>query len=227
MTRDALIEELIRDGYLKTPRIIQAFKIIDRKDFVLPEYRDEAYGNYPLPIGYGQTISQPLTVAFMFELLDPQLGQKILDVGFGSGWTTALLAYIVGVKGRVCGLEIIPEVFKLGRANLKKAGFGNVKLRNASGWDGWPEAAPSVLSEAEGPVPSEAEGFDRILVSAAASEAPENIKAQLKVGGKMAIPIGEADAFFGQSVRLITKVSSKKFKEEEYPGFAFVPLVRG
>src|SRR3989344_867492 len=109
-TLEGLIQELLSGGYLKTPRIIDAFRLIDRADFVLPEYKDEACGNYPLPIGEGQTISQPLTVAFMLELLNPQPGEKILDIGAGSGWQTALLAEIVGPKGQIVAIERIPKL---------------------------------------------------------------------------------------------------------------------
>ncbi|MCD6283661.1 protein-L-isoaspartate O-methyltransferase, partial [bacterium] len=97
---ETLIQQLISEGYLKTPEIIKAFREIDRKDFVPSYLKKEAYINAPLPIGFGQTISQPLTVAFMLELLQPKRGDKILDIGSGSGWTTALLAYIVGQKDR-------------------------------------------------------------------------------------------------------------------------------
>ena len=111
---DNLVKELITNGALKTPRIIEAFRAIDRKDFVPEELQDEAYGNYPLQIGYGQTISQPNTVAFMLELLAPELGNKIIDVGSGSGWQTALLAHIVGPKGKIFGIELVPELKKMG-----------------------------------------------------------------------------------------------------------------
>src|SRR3989338_8071025 len=110
MTKEVLIDDLIGGGYLKTPLIIEAFKKIDRADFVSENLRDEAYENYPLPIGFDQTISQPLTVAFMLELLQPQPGEKILDIGSGSGWTTTLLAFCVGKEGRGFGLERIPEL---------------------------------------------------------------------------------------------------------------------
>src|SRR3989344_5326068 len=108
MTNSALLRELIQGKYLKTPRLINAFLAIDRKDFVPPDLSDQAYDNEPLPIGYGQTISQPLTVAFMLEELSPKPGEKILDIGAGSGWQTALLAYIVSgskAQGKVVAIE--------------------------------------------------------------------------------------------------------------------------
>src|SRR3989344_3253201 len=98
---DELIRELKTQGVLKSPNVEAAFRAIDRKDFVRPEYEEVAYANHPLPIGEGQTISQPYTVAFMLDLLDPKAGEKILDVGSGSGWTTALLAHIVSQSGEI------------------------------------------------------------------------------------------------------------------------------
>ena len=105
-----LIKNLISSGYLKTPEIINAFYKIDRIDFVPEELKYEAHTNTPLPIGYGQTVSQPLTVAFMLELLQPKSGHKILDVGSGSGWQSVLLACLAGNKGRVIAVERIPEL---------------------------------------------------------------------------------------------------------------------
>lgn len=114
--KENLIQKIIDSGYLKSPHIIEAFLAIDRKDFVVSGYQDETYLNTPLSIGFGQTISQPLTVAFILELLRPQAGEKILDIGSGSGWTTALLAYIVSQKkkGKVIAIERIPELKKFG-----------------------------------------------------------------------------------------------------------------
>lgn len=203
MIKKQLIDELIESGYLKTPAIIGAFNAVDRVDFVSPEYRDAAYENYPLPIGSGQTISQPLTVAFMLELLNPKAGEKILDVGFGSGWTTALLAHLVGEKGKVYGLEINPDIFAFGRKNLRKLNFKSIDLRLGSGWEGLSDEAP----------------FDRILVSASAEKIPEKLVSQLKVGGRMVISVG-------QSVIAVDKTSEKNYKTKEYPGFVFVPLVK-
>src|SRR3990167_725228 len=110
MTREDLINELIKDGYLKTPAIIEAFKRIDRKDFVPEEMKEMAYENTALPIGEKQTISQPLVVAFMLELLELKSGEKILEIGTGSGWNTALMAKIAGEKGKIISIERIKEL---------------------------------------------------------------------------------------------------------------------
>lgn len=205
-----LVEKLMKEGVLKNSNVIGAFLANDRKYFIPTELQSEVYVDAPLPIGQGQTISQPYTVAFMIELLDPRPSQKILDVGFGSGWTTALLAKIVGKAGRVYGLEIVPEVFEFGKRNLAQFAYSNIELYNQSGWAGLSEAAP----------------FDRILVSAGAAEMPEALKKQLKVGGRLVIPIGGGAAFYGQAIRLIKKLGEDRFEEQDYPGFAFVPLVK-
>ena len=203
MNKDALIEKLIADKMLKSEEIIEAFRRIDRADFVPEEYGDEAYGDYPLPIGRGQTISQPSTVAFMLELLRPVEGDRILDVGSGSGWTTALLAQIVGSKGRVWGLELLPELAKFGSENLAKYDFSNAKIQQAGEIVGLPGEAP----------------FDKILVSAAGQEIPKELINQLKVGGRMVIPVQN-------SVWKIDKISKAKVDKQEFPGFVFVPLIR-
>lgn len=206
----ALINSLIQNGYLKTPEIIGAFEKINRKDFLLPEYSNEAEIDIALPIGYRQTNSQPATVVFMLELLQPKTGDKILDVGSGSGWTTALLAEIVGNQGKVYGIERIPEVKNFGEENVSKYNFikmGRVKIICGDGYAGLPKYAP----------------FDKILVSASALEAPPQLLAQLKIGGRMVIPVGEQDE--SQEIVLYTKIGKNKFEIEHFPGFVFVPLV--
>ncbi len=126
----SLVDELIEDGWLKTERYIEAFRKIKRVDFLPEDLKKIAELNEAFPIGYGQTISQPLVVAFMLEQLSPQPGDKILDVGSGSGWTTALLAEIVGEKslpagrqGKVIAIEIVPELMEFGKKNVAKYNF--------------------------------------------------------------------------------------------------------
>lgn len=200
-----LVERLIENHTLRTPQIINAFKKIKRIDFLPDHLKDLAEIDEALPIGWGQTISQPTVVAFMLELLQPKEGEKILDVGFGSGWTTSLLGEIVGKKGKVFGIEIIPEVFEFGKKNILKYNLiekGIVKLILGDGSKGYPDEAP----------------FDKILVSASAKECPPALKRDLKIGGRLVIPIR-------QSIFLFKKTKENEFEEKEFPGFLFVPLV--
>ena len=206
-----LIDNLIAGGYLRTPQIIDAFRKIKRRDFVLPADFEKAEINEPLSIGYGQTISQPATVAFMLEKLQPRAGKKILDIGSGSGWTAALLASLVAPSGKVYGLERIGELVEFARGNLAKYDFlekGIVKIFCTDGYNGLPEFSP----------------FDKILVSAAAEEIPEELLEQLKIGGRLVMPLGRR--FETQSIIVVDKTSEGKFKQKEFPGFIFVPLIK-
>jgi protein-L-isoaspartate(D-aspartate) O-methyltransferase len=200
-----LVNNLIRNGYLKNDLIIEAFAEINRIEFLPKELEAQADADVALPIGFGQTISQPMTVAFMLELLDPQRGQNILDVGSGSGWTSALLAYVVGSQGKIIAVERFPELMEFGKKNADK--FGYVKKGIAEFYDG--DGSKGFLEKAP---------FDRILVSAEAETVPEELKKQLKIGGKMVIPMKN-------SIWYLEKKSEEDFEKEEYPGFAFVPLI--
>lgn len=205
-TNAELVNELAESGSFKTPLIRKAFEAVDRKDFVPPEYIDECYENYPLPIGQGQTISQPYTVAFMLELLQPAPGHTILDIGSGSGWQTGLLAHTVGKTGKVVAVEVIPELYELGKTNLEKYNFvqsGIVECVNKNAQNGMPESAP----------------FDRIIAAAAADEVPKAWKEQLAVGGRIVVPVKD-------SIKLIIKKTENDFEEHDYPGFLFVPFVK-
>ena len=205
MTNKDLINELLQGDYLNTLRIIKAFEKIDRVDFVLEEHKADAYENFPLPIGHGQSISQPATVAFMLEKLQPEVGNKILDGGSGSTWQTALLAEIVGEQGKVIGMEIKDDLLELGKKNIQKYNFSNVEFVKGNGWEGLPQAAP----------------FDRIIVAAAAETIPEALKEQLVIGGRLVVPVGHGY----QDIIVIDRLSEKNFEERYYPGFSFVPLL--
>lgn len=206
---DKLVKHLCDIGVLKTPEIISAFEKIDRKDFVMDEQKEMTYADIALPIGEGQTISQPYTVAFMLELLQPKRGDRILDIGFGSGWQTALLAHIVSTKsksGVVFAMEIVPELCEFGKENILKYSFikkGIVECFCRDAGNGFAEKAP----------------FDRIVVAASlAGKVPEAWREQLKPGGRIVVPIKN-------SIWLFVKIGDNKFEEYEYPGFAFVPFV--
>jgi len=201
----SLIDSLILRGYLKTPSVIEAFRKIKRVDFLPSHLKSLSDIDEALPIGEGQTISQPAVVAFMIELLEPKKGEKILDVGSGSGWTTALLAQIVGEKGKVFGIELIPSLAEFGKENIKRYNFienGIVKILCQDGSKGLPEEAP----------------FDKILVSASAEDVSQAFREQLKKGGRLVIPIST-------SIWLFKKKEKDVFEEKEYPGFVFVPLI--
>jgi protein-L-isoaspartate(D-aspartate) O-methyltransferase len=156
----------------------------------------------PIQIGFGQTNSQPFTVRQMLLWLDVQLGHKVLDVGSGSGWTTALLARLVGPEGYVDAVEKIPELVEFGRDNTASLGITNVAFYQAGKTLGLPDHAP----------------YDRILVSAAASSLPRELVEQLKPGGLMVIPVGH-------DILTVAKEGTDKLTIVSHPGFAFVPLI--
>lgn len=159
---------------MRSGRIRAAFLAVDRRDFLPSNERALAGEDHPLPIGYGQTNSQPRTVADMLELLDPQEGDRVLDVGAGSGWTTALLGHLVGPTGHVVGVELVPELAQWAAANVAHYDMP---------WATVQAADPAVLG-----VPSEGP-YGRILVSAGAEEMPSELVDQLAVGGRMVIPV--------------------------------------
>ena len=198
MSRDELIRSLIKRGVLKTNTIIEVFTEIDRADFVPRELQSMAYVDRPLPIGASQTISQPYTVAFMLELLQPQSDDRVLDFGSGSGWTTALLASICK---HVDAIERIQALVAFSKQNLSKYSFDNISLHQSGRGLGL-----------------EGKLFDKILVSCSADEIPKELIKQLRVGGTMVIPIA-------QSIFKIRKKSEGDLDIHEYPGFVFVPLV--
>ncbi len=212
-----LVKELTELGYLKSQLLIDAFNAIDRKDFVPPSLAEFAYHNEPLSIGNGQTISQPLTVAFMLELLDLRAGDKVMEIGSGSGWQTALIAKMIEHPGGitedkdgrygVISLERIDSLAQMAINNLSKYGFVErevAKIINFDGTKGYETEAP----------------FDKIIAAASADKIPESWKDQLIIGGRIVAPLGE-------SIVVLDKTEKNDFEERAFHGFSFVPLIAG
>lgn len=193
---------MIASGVLYSPHLIKAFHRCNRIYFVPDELKSETYGDYPLSIGMGQTISQPTTVAIMLELLYPQAGNKVLDIGSGSGWTTALLASAVAPNGFVEGLERVPSLVEYGKNNLKKLRISNASIEFAN---------PHALGK-----PGNL--YDRILVSASAHKLPMTLIDQLNPNGILVIPILE-------SLWRFKKRKDGTVGSYELSGFRFVPLI--
>jgi len=180
----------------------QAFQVAPREHFLPESVRKDAAQDRPLSIGYGQTNSQPSTVRRMLTWLDAKPGENVLDVGAGSGWTTALLAYMVEPYGEVYGTERIDELVEFARSNLEKAGVKNAHIFKAQKKFGYPRAAP----------------YDKILVSASISEVPSELLDQLHIGGRIVIPIDN-------SIMVMDKQENGTYETQEYKGYAFVPLL--
>lgn len=186
-----------------SPVLDDAFRDIPRANFLPEEQANGTSLDIPLPIGFGQTNSQPSTVYQMLEWLDVREGQKVLDVGSGSGWTTALLANLVGPHGKVVAVEKIPQLVRFGRENVERLGITNATFHKAKkGVVGWEEQAP----------------YERILVSASADTLPSELVKQLGRGGRMVIPVRD-------TILVIDKDAAGDVDRFEYPGFVFVPLV--
>ncbi len=184
-------------------RVLASLRQVPRHAFVPPSQRAFAYDNRPLPIGYSQTISQPYIVAIMTDLLEPQPGDRVLELGTGSGYQAAVLATLVD---QVYSLEIVEPLATAARERLAQLGYANVSVRHGDGYHGWPEHAP----------------FDAIVVTAAASHVPPPLVAQLKPGGRMIIPVGSR--FLTQQLVLVTKTNDGAVTTRQLLPVMFVPL---
>ena len=172
-----MVDFAIQGAGISDPDVLRAMQAVPRHEFVPQDYLDQAYDNHPLPIGYGQTISQPYIVAWMTELLELKPGEKVLEIGTGSGYQAAVLAELK--YGDVYSIEIVPELAESAAQRLKKLGYSGVNVRQGDGYYGWPEAAP----------------FDAIIVTAAPDHLPAPLAAQLTENGCLVIPIGPPGAY--------------------------------
>ena len=184
-------------------RVMRVLGTVGRHRFVPAEMQSLAYENRPLPIGYGQTISQPYIVALMTDLLELEAGDVVLEIGTGSGYQAAVLSRLVS---RVYSIEIIPELANAASTCLKRLGFGNVEVKNADGYFGWQEHAP----------------FDAIIVTAASSHIPPPLVSQLKPGGVMMIPVGAV--FQVQQLSLLRKTPDGELTTRQVMPVRFVPF---
>jgi len=198
--RERMVKEQIEGRGIKDPLTLAALRKVPRHEFVPEGSAREAYGDFPLPIGHGQTISQPYIVAFMTEALGLRGGENVLEIGTGSGYQSAVLAEIAG---RVHTIEIVPELAEQARARLARLGYRKVEVRAGDGYLGWPEAAP----------------FDAIIVTAAAPRIPEPLKQQLAEGGRLVLPVGDED----QELIVVTRHGSA-FDERRVLPVRFVPM---
>ncbi len=196
-----LIDEL-REMGISDERVLNAMLAVPREEFMPQSVRSHAYENVALPIGFGQTISQPYTVAFMTQILDISRGDKVLEIGTGSGYQAAILAELGAIVYTVeRSLDLYNRTFKL----LDKFDY-KIIMKYGDGTKGWHDKAP----------------FDKIIVTAGGPKIPESLLKQLKAGGKMAIPVGDKNE---QKMTLVQKESETEFSLREFPNFKFVPLI--
>ncbi len=202
--RYRMVKTQIQDRGISNPAILNAMKKVPRHLFVPSEYQDEAYNDYPLPIGYGQTISQPYIVAYMTEALRPGSKKKALEIGTGSGYQAAILAEICE---KVYTIEIVPELAKESSERLQKLGYKNIISKYGDGYAGWQDYAP----------------FDLIMVTAAPQDIPQPLVDQLAEGGRLIVPVGAASAV--QELILVVKKNGKT-EERRLTFVRFVPFKR-
>jgi protein-L-isoaspartate(D-aspartate) O-methyltransferase len=202
--RASMVATQIEARDIRDPATLEAMRRVPRHLFVPEDRRRHAYQDRPVPIGYGQTISQPLVVAYMTETLQPRPGMRVLEIGTGSGYQAAVLAEILD---EVFTIEIVGELARWGEANLRNAGYDRVQVRHADGYHGWEEHAP----------------FDAIIVTAAADHVPPPLLAQLRDGGRMVIPVGSP--FRTQTLMLVTRDGNDIVTRSLLP-VRFVPLTR-
>jgi protein-L-isoaspartate(D-aspartate) O-methyltransferase len=199
-----MVLETIEGRGITDEDVLNAMRAVPRHLFVPENEQDYAYGDYPLPIGYGQTISQPYIVALMTELLELKEGDKVLEIGTGSGYQAAVLAEIPGIEAYT--IEIIPQLAESAIEQLESVGYTNLHCKQGDGYYGWPEHGP----------------FDAIIVTAAPDHMPQPLADQLAVGGRLVIPIGRPGGY--QTLWKFVRQADGELKAFNIGGVAFVPL---
>ncbi len=202
--RERMVIETIEKRGITDEDVLRAMRAVPRHLFVPENQRSQAYGDYPLPIGYGQTISQPYIVALMTELLELREGDKVLEIGTGSGYQAAILAEIPGIE--VYTIEIVPELAERARERIESQGYTSVHCKQGDGYYGWPEYSP----------------FDAIIVTAAPDHLPPFLVDQLANGGRMVIPIGPPGGY--QTLWKFVKEPDGELRAFNMGGVAFVPF---
>ena len=206
--RDSLVDKLLNQGYIRTEKVKAAMLKVPREEFIPPENKPYAYADQPLPIGGGQTISAPHMVAIICEKLNLTEGMKVLEIGTGFGYNAAVVSELLGDDGHLFTVERLESLAKQARDNLKRTGYSDkVTVITGDGTLGYPEEAP----------------YDRIYATASAPEIPEPLKEQLKIGGKLILPVGSMDYF--QELVCVERISADEFKSRRLGGVVFVPMI--
>lgn len=204
--REEMVRMMARWRGVYDSRVLDAMRATPREEFVPHHLRNAAYDDAPLPIGHGQTISQPLVVALMAQAIAPAPGDRVLDVGTGSGYAAAVLAEIVA---QVFSIEVQPDLARAAARRLRELGYDNVEVTQGDGSQGWPEHAP----------------YDGVVVAAASGKIPGPLLDQLKVGGRLVIPVGSEH---GEQVLMrVIRESDEQYRQESLGPVRFVPLVSG
>jgi protein-L-isoaspartate(D-aspartate) O-methyltransferase len=203
--RERMVRDQILSRGIQNATVLKAMRLTPRHSFVPANVRSLAYEDHPVPIGYGQTISQPYIVAFMTEMLDVRKEHRVLEIGTGSGYQAAILSVLAK---EVYTVEIVGQLATSAADTLKLLGYNNVSVREGDGYHGWPEKAP----------------FDRIILTAAPPELPQTVVNQLKPGGKLLAPVGRA--IFDQEIRLVEKAPDGKITTRSLLPVSFVPMIK-
>lgn len=201
----SLLDYLVASEFLKTKNIIDAFSSVPRHNFVIQRQMEFAYDDIALPVLNDSTLSQPSTVASMLELLQPRVGENVLEIGTGSGWEACLISNCVGDKGKVVTLEIETPLYELAKQNIERMNVKNIKLINGDGSIGYNNDAP----------------YDKIIYAVGIPEITPQILVQLKDGGRLVAPVGNKTM---QTMKVVDKISEKKYESKDNGTFRFVPL---